>query len=318
MKELALVTGGAGFLGSHLCDRLLAEGYRVLCLDNFATGDAANVAHLSDNADFELVDHDITEPYLEAEPPAIVFHLASPASPPAYLSLPIETLEVGSAGTKNALEIARRAGALFLITSTSEVYGDPEVSPQPETYRGSVSTTGPRSVYDESKRYAEALVMAYHRTHGVDTRIVRIFNTFGPRLKPEDGRAVSNFIKQALEGEPLTVYGDGSQTRSFCYVDDQIDGILLLARSDYRLPVNIGNPDERTILEVAELVKQKTGSDSPIVFEPLPEDDPLQRRPDLTLAAEVLGWQPRVPFEEGLDATIEWFRSLRAATAASR
>lgn len=310
MTRSVMVTGGAGFLGSHLCDRLIAAGDRVLCLDNLVTGDEANIAHLLGRDDFIFVKHDIIDPYEPDEPPSEIYHLASPASPPAYLRLPIETLEVGSIGTKNALEIARRAGARLLFSSTSEIYGDPEVSPQPETYRGSVSCTGPRSVYDEAKRYGEALVMAYRRHHGVDTRIVRIFNTFGPRLKPEDGRAVSNFIKQALAGEPLTIYGDGSQTRSFCYVSDLIEGLVALMASNHPEPVNIGNTDERSILEMAKLVLERTGSASPIEFHPLPEDDPLQRRPDISLAGEVLGWAPQVPFEEGLDRTIEWFRGL--------
>lgn len=310
MSALALVTGGAGFLGSHLCDRLLGSGHRVVCLDNLITGNKENVAHLLDEPDFTLVEHDIIRPFEAAEPPKFVFHLASPASPPAYLRWPIETLEVGSVGTKNALEIARRAGARFLFTSTSEIYGDPEVSPQPESYRGSVSCTGPRSVYDEAKRYGEALVTAYRRHHDVDTRIVRIFNTFGPRLKPEDGRAVSNFMKQALADEPLTIYGDGSQTRSFCYVSDLIDGLVALMKSGHEEPVNIGSPDERTILEVAELILSKTGSASTIEFHPLPEDDPLQRKPDISLARDVLGWSPRVSLEDGLDLTLDWFRSL--------
>ncbi len=297
-------------MGSHLCDRLLGSGHRVLCLDNFITGNRENVAHLLDEPDFTFVEHDIIGPFEAPEPPAFVFHLASPASPPAYLRWPIETLEVGSVGTKNALEIARRAGARFLFTSTSEIYGDPEVSPQPERYRGSVSCTGPRSVYDEAKRYGEALVTAYRRHHDVDTRIVRIFNTFGPRLKPEDGRAVSNFIKQALAGEPLTIYGDGSQTRSFCYVSDLIDGLVALMESDHAEPVNIGSPDERTILEIAELILAKTGSTSTIEFHPLPEDDPLQRKPDISLARDVLGWAPQVSLEDGLDLTLDWFRSL--------
>jgi len=310
MTRLVMVTGGAGFLGSQLCDRLLERGDRVLCLDNLVTGDKANISHLLDRDDFAFVEHDIIQPYAPTESPAEVWHLASPASPPAYMRLPIETLEVGSVGTKNALEIARRAEARFLFTSTSEIYGDPEISPQPESYRGSVSCIGPRSVYDEAKRYGEAMVMAYRRYHDVDTRIVRIFNTFGPRLKPEDGRAVSNFTKQALAGEPLTIYGDGSQTRSFCYVSDLIEGLLALMASDHPDPVNIGSTDERTILEVAKLVLERTGSQSPIDFHPLPEDDPLQRRPDISLAREVLGWSPRVSFEEGLDRTVDWFRNL--------
>ena len=315
MSDLAIVTGGAGFLGSHLCDRLLADGYRVLCLDNFATGGRDNVAHLAENAGFEVVDHDITHPFTPDERPAAVFHLASPASPPAYYRLPVETLEVGSIGTRNALDMARDAGARFLFTSTSEVYGDPEVSPQPETYNGNVSCTGPRSVYDEAKRYGEALVMAYRRLYGMETRIVRIFNTYGPRLQPDDGRAVSNFIRQALAGDPLTVYGDGSQTRSFCYVSDLIEGIVALANSDCADPVNIGNPDERTILEIAETVRRMTGTTSPIEFHPLPQDDPLQRCPDISRAAAVLGWKPNVSLEEGVETTIQWFAG--AATTAA-
>ncbi len=317
MSDLALVTGGAGFLGSHLCDRLLVEGYRVLCVDNFATGGRSNVAHLDDNPSFELLDHDITKPFTPEERPAVVFHLASPASPPAYYRLPIETLEVGSIGTKNALEVARQTGARFLLTSTSEVYGDPEITPQPETYNGNVSCTGPRSVYDEAKRYAEALVTAYRRLYGMETRTVRIFNTYGPRLQPDDGRAISNFIKQALSGEPLTVYGDGSQTRSFCYVSDLIEGILALARSDFAEPVNIGNPDERTILDIAHTVQRLTGTDSPIEFHPLPQDDPMQRCPDINRARTILGWEPSVSLEDGVEKTIRWFSSSTAASTAA-
>ncbi|HVM35646.1 MAG TPA: UDP-glucuronic acid decarboxylase family protein [Actinomycetota bacterium] len=307
MTDTALVIGGSGFLGSHLCDRLIDEGARVVCLDNFLTGAYDNIRHLIDHRAFRLVEHDIREPYAADEPLAFVFHLASPASPPAYMRYPIETLEVGSIGTKNALEIARRAEARFLFTSTSEVYGDPEVSPQPESYRGNVSTTGPRSVYDEAKRYGEALVTAYRRSYGLETRIVRIFNTYGPRLHPNDGRAVSNFITQALRNEPITVYGDGSQTRSFCYVSDQVEGIVAVARGGYAEPINIGNPDERTILEIAEIIRDKTKTSSDIRFEALPEDDPLQRRPDVSLARRVLGWEPRVSFDEGIDETLRWF-----------
>lgn len=317
MSDLALVTGGAGFLGSHLCDRLLADGYRVLCLDNLSTGDRTNVSHLDDNASFTFVDHDITHAYEPDEQPAVVLHLASPASPPAYYRLPVETLEVGSIGTRNALEIARRTGARFLFSSTSEVYGDPDVSPQPETYNGNVSCTGPRSVYDEAKRYGEALVMAYRRLYGMQTRVVRIFNTYGPRLQADDGRAVSNFIKQALAGEPLTVYGDGSQTRSFCYVSDLIDGIVALADSDYADPVNVGNPDERTILDIARTIQRMTGTDSPLEFHPLPQDDPLQRCPDTTRAREILRWQPTVSLEQGLAETIRWFQAEAPATTAA-
>ncbi len=316
MSELAIVTGGAGFLGSHMCDRLLAEGYRVLCLDNFATGVGDNATHLADNPAFTVLDHDITQPFVPDEQPTLVFHMASPASPPAYYRLPLETLEVGSIGTRNALEIARQADARFLFTSTSEVYGDPQISPQPETYNGNVSCTGPRSVYDEAKRYGEAMVMAYRRLYGMQTRIVRIFNTYGPRLQADDGRAISNFIRQALAGQPLTVYGDGSQTRSFCYVSDQIEGILALAKSDYAEPVNIGNPDERTILEIAQIVQKMTGTSSQIEFQPLPHDDPLQRCPDITRARQILGWQPTVSLEYGVEATIRWFSEMGATAAA--
>src|SRR5918997_5308344 len=305
MSERILITGGAGFLGSHLCDRFVGEGARVWCLDNFLTGAAANVAHLVDEPGFTLVEHDITKPFVPEFSPTAVLHFASPASPPAYLANPIHTLKVGGLGTLHALGIAKDFGASFLLASTSEEYGDPEVRPQPESYRGNVSITGPRGVYDEGKRYAEALTMAYHRGHGVDTRIVRIFNTYGPRLAPGDGRAVPNFISQALRGQPLTVYGDGSQTRSFCYVDDLIDGIVALLRSAEHEPVNLGNPDERSILELAEAVIEATGSDSEIVFEPLPEDDPRVRCPDITRARELLGWSPAVALEEGLMRTVE-------------
>ena len=310
MSAHVLVTGGAGFLGSHICDALLERGDRVTAVDNYITGHVSNLSHLTDHDRFTLIEHDMRGPLTLQTRVDVVLHLASPASPPAYLAAPIETLEVGSIGTQNALELARVSEARFLLTSTSEVYGDPETSPQPETYRGNVSTIGPRSVYDEAKRYAETLTMAYHRTHGVDVRIARIFNTYGPRLAPGDGRAIPNFIKQALEGTPLTVYGDGSQTRSFCYVDDLVRGILLLLESDVVEPVNLGNPDERPILEVAKLIVEKTGSTSGIQLHPLPTDDPLQRCPDITKAREVLGWDPHVGLSEGLDRTIAWFRSL--------
>jgi dTDP-glucose 4,6-dehydratase len=318
MAERILVTGGAGFLGSHLCDRFLSERAEVWCLDNYLTGSPGNVTHLLDRPGFTLVEHDITKPYFPEFAPTAVLHFASPASPPAYLANPIHTLKVGGLGALHALGIAKDCNASFLLASTSEVYGDPEVRPQPESYRGNVSTTGPRGVYDEGKRYAEALTMAYHRVHKVDTRIVRIFNTYGPRLAPGDGRAVPNFISQALEGESLTVYGDGSQTRSFCYVDDLIDGILALLRSDETEPVNIGNPDERSILELAQLVLEATGSDSEIVFEPLPIDDPRVRCPDVSRARELLGWRPSVPLEAGLARTVEWFRTNRPALGRSR
>jgi dTDP-glucose 4,6-dehydratase len=317
MSERVLITGGAGFLGSHLCDRFLNQGADVWCLDNYLTGSFANVAHLVEHPRFRLVEHDITTPYYPDAVPTAVLHLASPASPPAYLANPIHTLKVGGLGTLHALGIAKACGSVFLLASTSEVYGDPEVRPQPESYRGNVSTTGPRGVYDEGKRYAEALTMAYHRGHGVDTRILRIFNTYGPRLSPGDGRAVPNFISQALAGEPLTVYGDGSQTRSFCYVDDLVDGILALLGSGATKPINVGNPDERSILELAELVLEVTGSDSEILFEPLPVDDPRVRCPDITRARRLLGWAPKVGLEEGLARTVEWFRANEAALGRS-
>jgi dTDP-glucose 4,6-dehydratase len=315
-EQRVLITGGAGFLGSHLCERFLSRGAEVVCLDNYLTGSMANVQHLLDQPGFVLVEHDITKPYFPDTRPTHVLHFASPASPPAYLANPIHTLKVGGLGTLHALGLAKDAGATFLLASTSEIYGDPEVRPQPESYRGNVSTTGPRGVYDEGKRYAEALTMAYHRGHGVDTRILRIFNTYGPRLAPGDGRAVPNFISQALAGEPLTVYGDGSQTRSFCYVDDLVDGILALLFSGEHEPVNIGNPDERSILDLAHLVLEATGSSSEIVFEPLPTDDPKVRCPDISRARTVLGWEPRVSLEEGLASTVEWFR--RSSGALSR
>ena len=313
----SVVTGGAGFLGSHLCERFLAEGAQVICVDSYITGSDSNVAHLVDDPAFTLLEHDITTPLFLDEAPSSVLNFASPASPPAYLAAPIHTLKVGALGTLHALGLAKRSGASFLLASTSEVYGDPEVRPQPESYRGNVSTTGPRGVYDEAKRFAEAATMAYHRAHGVDTRIVRIFNTYGPRLAPGDGRAVPNFISQALHGQPLTVYGDGSQTRSFCYVDDLIDGIVALLRSGEPEPVNLGNPDERSILELAEAVIEATGSDSEIVFEPLPEDDPKIRCPDITRARAILGWAPRVSLEEGLTRTVAWFREGSAPRRAA-
>ena len=317
MAERILITGGAGFLGSHLCERFLAEGAQVICVDSYITGTDSNVAHLVDDPAFTLLEHDITTPLFLDEAPSSVLNFASPASPPAYLAAPIHTLKVGALGTLHALGLAKRSGASFLLASTSEVYGDPEVRPQPESYRGNVSTTGPRGVYDEAKRFAEAATMAYHRAHGVDTRIVRIFNTYGPRLAPGDGRAVPNFISQALHGQPLTVYGDGSQTRSFCYVDDLIDGIVALLRSGEPEPVNLGNPDERSILELAEAVIEATGSDSEIVFEPLPEDDPKIRCPDITRARAILGWAPRVSLEEGLTRTVAWFREGSAPRRAA-
>jgi dTDP-glucose 4,6-dehydratase len=304
---VALVTGGAGFIGSHLCERLLADGYGVVCLDNFSTAPRSNVEHLVGLPGFSLVEHDITQPYERAHEPSLVFHLASPASPRAYLRLPVETLDVASRGTRNALQIAHQSGATFILASTSEIYGDPDVSPQPETYRGRVAL-GPRGVYDTAKRFAEALVTATQAAQGVQTRIARIFNTYGPRLQPDDGRAMSNFITQALTGAPLTVYGDGTHTRSFCYVTDLVEGLVALAQSDVSDPINLGNPDERSVLEIASLVKTRTGSESPITFHALPDGDPAQRRPDIGRARAALGWEPVVSLEDGLDQTIEWFR----------
>jgi dTDP-glucose 4,6-dehydratase len=301
----AVVSGGAGFLGSHLCDYLLANGHRVICVDNLDTGSLQNIEHLRNGDDFLFQNHDVTEPFFIEERIDYVFHLASPASPIDYLRLPLHTLKVGSYGTHNMLGLAKFKRARFLIASTSEVYGDPQVHPQPETYWGHVNPIGPRGVYDEAKRYAEALVMAYHRQQGVDTSIARIFNTYGPRMRPHDGRAIPTFVRQALENKPLTVFGDGSQTRSFCYVDDLIRGLYALATSGEHLPVNIGNPHEMTLLELAEAVVRVTGSKSEIVFEALPVDDPQVRQPDITRARQVLGWEPEVELEEGIARTLE-------------
>jgi dTDP-glucose 4,6-dehydratase len=300
----AVVTGGAGFLGSHLCDYLIADGYRVICVDNLETGSLQNVEHLRSDA-FTFINHDVTEHLDVDEPVDFVFHLASPASPIDYLRLPLQTLKVGSYGTHNALGLAKFSRARFLLASTSEVYGDPAIHPQPETYWGNVNPIGPRGVYDEAKRYAEALTMAYHRQQGVDTCIVRIFNTYGSRMRPNDGRAIPTFLRQALAGEPLTVFGDGSQTRSFCYVDDLIRGIVLLAKSGEHLPVNIGNPQELTLLELAQTVVRVTGSKSDIVFEALPVDDPQVRQPDITRARQLLGWEPQVDLEDGLRRVLQ-------------
>jgi dTDP-glucose 4,6-dehydratase len=295
----SVVTGGAGFLGSHLCDYLLAKGERVLCVDNLETGSLQNVEHLRGDA-FLFVNHDLTAHVEIEEPVDFVYHLASPASPIDYLRLPLQTLKVGSYGTHNALGLAKWKRARFLLASTSEVYGDPQVHPQPETYWGHVNPIGPRGVYDEAKRYAEAMTMAYHRQQGVDTAIVRIFNTFGPRMRPHDGRAIPTFVRQALEDKPVTVFGDGSQTRSFCYVDDLIRGLYLLAQSGEHLPVNIGNPVEHTLLELAQAVIKVTGSSSEIIFEALPVDDPQVRQPDITRARQLLGWEPEINLEDGL------------------
>jgi len=307
-----LVTGAAGFLGSHLTDRLLGEGHSVVGVDNLATGDMDNVAHLAGEPRFSLEQRDICQPF-DVGRVDTVFNMASPASPPEYLRLGIETLRVGSVGTENTLEIAAKYGAGHLHASTSECYGDPKEHPQTEEYWGNVNPVGPRSVYDESKRYAEALVMAYHRSRGVNTHLVRIFNTYGPRLHPVDGRVISNLMMQALRGEPLTIYGDGSQTRSFCYVDDLIEGIVRLSRTDEHMPVNLGNPNEFTILECAQAVLAVTGSKSELRFAPLPEDDPTRRRPDITKARRLLGWEPKVELDEGLKRSLEFFRAKAAA-----
>lgn len=302
-----LVTGAAGFLGSHLTDRLLGEGHNVIGVDNLSSGSLRNIEHLNGDSRFTFLEHDICQP-IDCGPVDYVFNLASPASPPEYLKIGIETLLVGSEGTKNALDIAHRDGAGFLQASTSECYGDPTVHPQPETYWGNVNPVGPRSVYDESKRFAEALVMAYHRYLKVDTHMVRIFNTYGPRLRPADGRVISNFMVQALRGEPLTVYGEGQQTRSFCYVDDLIEGIYRLSRSEVHGPVNIGNPEEYSILECAKVVLEVTDSSSELVFLDLPQDDPVRRRPDIALAQRALGWQPTVGLREGLLRSLTYFQ----------
>lgn len=309
-KPVSLVTGGAGFLGSHLCDRLLAAGHRVVALDNFLTGHRRNLVHLRDRADFRFLRHDVTRPFPIPGRVDYVFHLASPASPIDYLELPIQTLKAGSFGTHHALELAKAKGAVFLLASTSECYGDPLVHPQSEDYWGNVNPIGPRAVYDEAKRYAEALTMAYHRHHGVNTRIVRIFNTYGPRMRLRDGRVVPAFVGQALSGRPLTVYGRGQQTRSFCYCSDLIEGIYRLSQRDFHEPVNLGNPTEFTIREFADLILRLTGSRSRIVYRPLPQDDPKQRRPDITRARQLLDWQPTVDLETGLRRTIEYFRQL--------
>jgi len=309
----AVVTGGAGFLGSHLCDRLLAEGWDVLALDNLVTGMESNVAHLQGNPRFRMARADVTR-YIEvAGPVDYVLHFASPASPVDYLKLPIQTLKVGSLGTHNTLGLALAKKAKFFLASTSECYGDPEISPQHEEYWGHVNPIGPRGVYDEAKRFAEAMTMAYHRAHGVDTHIVRIFNTYGPRMRLNDGRALPNFVHQALTGQPLTVYGDGKQTRSFCYVSDLIEGIYRLMLSDEHLPVNIGNPQEITILEFAERVRAHFPGAKPIVFEPLPQDDPKRRCPDISKARRILKWEPKVNLEEGLRLTLDYFKKQFAA-----
>jgi dTDP-glucose 4,6-dehydratase len=303
-----LITGGAGFIGSHLCERFLHDGNDVICMDNLLTGSRDNVAHLFENPRFTFIQQDITNYIWVKGPLDAIMHFASPASPVDYLELPIQTLKVGSLGTHKALGLAKEKGARLLLASTSETYGDPLVHPQNEDYWGNVNPIGPRGVYDEAKRFAEAITMAYHRTHGVETRIVRIFNTHGPRMRLNDGRVVPNFIAQALRGEPMTVYGDGSQTRSFCYVSDLVEGLVRLLESDYPNPVNCGNPLEVSILQFAETIRKLTGSKSEIVFRPLPVDDPKVRQPDITRARTILGWEPKVGLEEGLRKTIDYFR----------
>ena len=309
MIERVVITGGAGFLGSHLSERLLADGCSVVCLDNFCTGTPENVAHLLENPAFHLVRCDVSEYQQVTGPVDAVLHFACPASPIDYLRLPLETLKVGSAGTLHALGLAREKGAKFLVASTSEVYGDPLVHPQGEDYWGNVNPVGPRAVYDEAKRFGEALTVAYRQTHGVDAKIIRIFNTYGPRMRPNDGRAIPTFVAQALKGEPITVAGDGSQTRSVCYVDDLIEGIVRMLRSPHPGPVNLGNPAELSMLELAETIRRMTHSASEITFVPRPQDDPMVRQPRIDLAGELLGWKPEVGLADGLDRTIAWFRA---------
>jgi len=304
-----LVTGGAGFLGSHLCDRLIQEGHEVICMDNLITGDTANIAHLAGNENFKFIKYDVTEYIFIDGPLDNILHFASPASPIDYLELPIQTLKVGSLGTHKALGLAKAKQARFLLASTSEVYGDPLIHPQPETYYGNVNPIGPRGVYDEAKRFAEALTMAYHRYHNVDTRIVRIFNTYGPRMRLNDGRVVPSFIYQALKGEDLTVFGDGMQTRSFCYVSDLIEGIYRLLCSTINEPINIGNPTEMTIMDFAKKIQEIAGGSGSIIFKPLPQDDPKVRQPDISKARELLGWSPQVSLDEGLQATLTYFKN---------
>jgi len=317
-RPRVLITGGAGFLGSHLCDRFLSEGWEVICMDNLITGDLRNVEHLTPHPHFHFHHHDVTEYIHVAGDLDVVMHFASPASPIDYLELPIQTLKVGSLGTHKALGLAHAKGARLLLASTSECYGDPQVHPQTEDYWGNVNPVGPRGVYDEAKRFAEAMTMAYHRYHGVETRIVRIFNTYGPRMRLNDGRALPAFMSQALRGEDLTVFGDGSQTRSFCYVDDLVEGIWRLLHSDEVMPTNVGNPNEMTILQFANKVLELTGSGSKIDFRPLPQDDPKVRQPDISKARRVLGWEPRVELDEGLRRTLEYFRERMAVPAGSR
>jgi len=309
MKKI-LITGAAGFLGSHLCDRFIKEGYKVIGMDNFITGDKKNIRHLMNHANFEFIEHDVTE-FISIEGPLdYILHFASPASPIDYLKIPIQTLKVGSLGTHNLLGLAKEKSARILIASTSEVYGDPLVHPQTEDYYGNVNTIGPRGVYDEAKRFQESLTMAYHRYHGLETRIVRIFNTYGPRMRLNDGRVIPAFMGQALRGEDLTIFGDGSQTRSFCYVDDQVEGIYRLLLSDYEEPVNIGNPHEITIKDFAEEIIKLTGTTQKVIYQELPVNDPMQRQPDITLAKKLLGWEPKIGREEGMKITFDYFKGL--------
>ena len=309
-KDKVVVTGGAGFLGSHLCDKLLYEGFEVVCIDNLITGDTDNIAHLSGNEHFSFVKHDVTNYIFLPGNVDFILHFASPASPVDYLQLPIQTLKVGSLGTHKALGLAKEKNARFLLASTSEVYGDPTVHPQNENYWGNVNPIGPRGVYDEAKRFAEAITMAYQRYHGLETRIVRIFNTYGPRMRKNDGRALPNFIQQALTGKPITIYGDGKQTRSFCYISDQVEGLFKLLLSDENEPVNIGNPEEISVQSIAEEIVKLTGSKSEIVYEDLPVDDPKVRQPDISKAKQKLGWEPKVSREDGLQKTIDYFKSI--------
>ncbi|MBL8239876.1 MAG: SDR family oxidoreductase [Bryobacterales bacterium] len=311
-----VISGAAGFVPSHLCDLILSQGHRVVGIDNFLTGNARNIAHLTGNRDFEFIEADVCQPLPGLGEVDCVIHAASPASPKDYYEYPLETLDVGSLGSRNLLELARANSARYLVTSTSECYGDPLEHPQVETYWGNVNPVGPRSCYDESKRFAEAITMAYHRKHGVRTNIARIFNTYGPRMKLNDGRVVPQFLDQALRGNPITVYGDGKQTRSFCYVSDLVRGLLLLSQSDERMPVNLGNPVERTMVEFAEVIRRMTGTQSEIVFEPLPQDDPKRRRPDISKAKRLLGWEPEVDLEDGLKPTIAYFQSIQAGAIA--
>ena len=310
-KKTALVTGGAGFIGSHLCERLIREGMKVICLDNLITGHFQNIAHLISDKDFKFIEHNVSKFIDIKEPVDFVLHFASPASPDDYLKFPIQTLKVGSLGTHNALGLAKDKKATFLLASTSEVYGDPLIHPQPESYWGNVNPVGIRGCYDESKRFAEAITMAYHRVHNVDTRIIRIFNTYGQRMRIRDGRVVPNFIYQALSGEPITIYGRGKQTRSFCYVSDLVEGIYRVLNCSYNEPVNLGNPAEFTILELAKLVIELTGTKSRLIYKPLPQDDPKQRKPDITIAKKILKWEPKIQLKNGLTRTIAWFNSRK-------